>query len=82
MRDAGFVTTSSSPSVDRRAPGPLFAALTGITSLLIFVQAITAGEFVSQKNRDGWIAVHGIVGDVTLLAALGTAIYALVALRR
>jgi heme A synthase len=78
------VTTARPPPgrAGRAVPGPLFAALAGITSLLIFVQGLTAGQFVSQDHRDGWIAVHGVVGNVAVLTALVTAVYAVVALRR
>ena len=59
-----------------------FSALVGLTSLAIFVQAVTAGEFVSQKHRDGWIDVHGIVADVVTVLALVTMIVTIVTLRR
>ena len=52
-----------------------------MTTLGIFVQAITAGEFVSQEHREGWIAVHNIVADVTIVVALVAAIVGLVAVR-
>ncbi|MEO6533542.1 MAG: hypothetical protein ABIO06_08195 [Pseudolysinimonas sp.] len=59
----------------------LFNALIGVTTLGIFVQAITAGEFVSQEHREGWIAVHDIVADVTIVVALVAAIVGLAAVR-
>ena len=59
-----------------------FAALTGLTSLAIFLQAVTAGQFVSQDGHDSWITVHGIIADVSWGLALITAIYAAVTLRR
>jgi uncharacterized membrane protein YhaH (DUF805 family) len=59
-----------------------FSALVGITSLAIFVQAITAGEFVSQSHRDGWISAHDIVSNVVAVLALATAIFTVVALRK
>lgn len=59
-----------------------FSALVGITSLSIFVQAVTAGEFVSQDNRDGWISAHDIVADIVAVLALATMIFAIVALRK
>lgn len=65
-------------------PGRLtaFAALTGLTSLVIFLQAVTAGQFVSQPGRTGWVTVHGVVADVAWGLALVTAIYAVAGLRR
>ena len=58
-----------------------FSALTGLTSAAIFVQAIVAGEFVSQDHRDGWIGVHDIVADVVAVFALATMIFTIVVLR-
>src|SRR5206468_10724919 len=48
----------------------------------IFLQAVTAGQFVSQDHRDGWIAAHSVVGALAVLAALVTAIAALITMRR
>jgi ABC-type uncharacterized transport system permease subunit len=59
-----------------------FSALVGATSLAIFVQAITAGEFVSQKHRGGWIDAHDIVADIVAVLALATMVFTIVALRK
>ncbi len=59
-----------------------FNALVGVTTLGIFLQAITAGEFVSQEHRAGWISAHDIIGNATLVVALVTAILGVVSLRR
>ncbi|HEU0206324.1 MAG TPA: hypothetical protein VFQ74_06500, partial [Pseudolysinimonas sp.] len=59
----------------------LFNALVGVTTLGIFIQAITAGEFVSQKDRDGWITVHDIIANATIVVALVTAVIGLVLVR-
>jgi hypothetical protein len=59
----------------------LFNALIGVTTLGIFLQAITAGEFVSQKGREPWIEAHNIIADVTIVVALVAAIVGLVAVR-
>ena len=68
------------------APSPAtlkwFSALVGVTSLAIFVQAVTAGEFVSQKHRGGWIDAHDIVADIVAVLALATMIFTIVTLRR
>ena len=74
------MTTAASPS----SASPMsraFAPLAGVTALGVFAQAITAGEFVSQKDRGGWITAHSMIGNVTLLLALATAIVAIVAFR-
>lgn len=77
-------TTESVPNTTpQRSTGQrVFSALVGVTTLGIFLQAITAGEFVSQEHRGGWIDVHNIVANATLLVALATAIVGLVAVRR
>jgi lipopolysaccharide export LptBFGC system permease protein LptF len=46
------------------------------------VQAITAGEFVSQKHRGGWIAAHDIVADIVAVLALALMIFTIVTLRK
>jgi hypothetical protein len=65
-------------------PGRLtaFAVLTGLTSLVIFLQAVTAGQFISQPGQQGWVTVHGVVADVAWGLALVTAIYGVAVLRR
>ena len=70
--------------MDQPSPSTLkwFSALVGLTSLAIFVQAVTAGEFVSQKNRGGWISAHDIVSDAVAVLALALAIFTIVRLRK
>jgi hypothetical protein len=60
----------------------VFAALTGLTSLVIFGQAVIAGQLVSQPGQHGWVSVHDVVADVACGLSLVTAIYAAAALRR
>jgi hypothetical protein len=66
------------------SPGKLtaFAALSGLTSLAIFLQAVSAGQFVSQPGKGSWVTVHGVVADVSWGLALITAVYAAITLRR
>ncbi len=59
----------------------LFNALVGVTTLGIFLQAITAGEFVSQKDRGGWIAAHDVIANITIVVAVVTAVIGLVLVR-
>jgi heme A synthase len=75
----GGMTTAATPTAPRGIR--LFNALVGVTTLGIFLQAITAGEFVSQKDRDGWIAVHDVIADITMVFALATALVGLVLVR-
>jgi hypothetical protein len=66
-----------------RPAGPrLFNALAGVTTLGIFLQAITAGEFVSQEHRDGWVTAHGLIANGTIFVALVTAVLGLALFRR
>jgi hypothetical protein len=61
---------------------PLFAALTGLTSLAILVQAFLAGEFIQHGTKhSSWLNAHDINADVVVTLAVITAIYAVVALR-
>ena len=59
----------------------IFNALIGVTTLGIFVQAVTAGEFVSQEHRDGWITAHNIAASATIVVALVTAVVGLALVR-
>jgi heme A synthase len=59
-----------------------FAILTGLTSLAIFVQAITAGQFVSQSHKHSWIDAHSMIANVAVVLALATGIFAVVAIRK
>jgi ABC-type uncharacterized transport system permease subunit len=73
----GAIMATQSPSTLK-----WFSALIGLTSLSIFVQAITAGEFVSQDHRDGWITAHDIIADIVAVLALAAMIFTIVALRK
>jgi hypothetical protein len=77
--------TSPARTADQAVPSgrlTAFAALTGLTSLAIFLQGVTAGQFVSQPGHDSWVNVHGVVADVCWGLALITAVYAAITLRR
>jgi hypothetical protein len=60
---------------------PVFAALTGLTTLAILLQAVFAGEFVDRARTGGWVSAHNANADVVIALAVITAIYAFVALR-
>jgi len=61
--------------------GPLFAALVGLTTLAILLQAVFAGEFVDRTKTGGWLSAHAANAIVVIALAVITAIYAVVALR-
>jgi len=77
------MTTAAQTPASSTAPRGLrlFNALIGVTTLGIFVQAVTAGEFVSQEHRDGWITAHNIAASATIVVALVTAVVVLVLVR-
>ena len=58
-----------------------YAALAVVTSIAIFGQAVTAGQFVNKDGADNWIDVHGAIADVSWVLALITAIVAVWTLR-
>jgi ABC-type uncharacterized transport system permease subunit len=61
--------------------GPIFAALIGLTTLAILLQAVFAGEFVDRSHTGGWLSAHNASAVVVIALAVITAIYAVVALR-
>lgn len=72
---------------DRTAPRParrVFAVLTGIATLFVFVQFFTSGEFIRDSGpaADRWTEIHGITAYGLLVPALVAAIIAVVALRQ
>lgn len=75
------MTTAAAPTPATARGLRPFNALVGVTTLGIFLQAITAGEFVSQKDRDGWITAHNIIANVTILVAVVVAVIGLVLVR-
>jgi ABC-type uncharacterized transport system permease subunit len=73
----------SAPAAGRPAApiGPLFAALTGLTSLAILLQAVFAGEVIDPGRSGGWLSAHNVNADVVVGLAVVTAVYAFVVLR-
>jgi hypothetical protein len=71
---------SNSPAATGR-PSPvavkLIAAIVGILSLGVLVQAATSGVFVREQNRTGWINAHSGVAYVVALLALAAVVVAL-----
>jgi hypothetical protein len=61
--------------------GPVFAALTGLTSLAILLQAVFAGEFIDRAHRGGWLSAHNANADVVVALAVLSALYAVARLR-
>lgn len=61
-----------------------YAILTGITTLFVFVQFFTSGEFIGAQGdaAESWKTVHGLTAYGLLVPALLAAVLAVVALRR
>lgn len=60
----------------------VFNMLAGLTTLAIFLQAISAGLFMSLRDAGKpWVGVHDIVAYVAILLAVVTAIVGIVTLR-
>lgn len=57
--------------------------LAGVTTLAVFLQAISAGLFMALRDAAGkpWVSVHDVVGYVAIVLAVATAVVAIVALR-
>jgi ABC-type uncharacterized transport system permease subunit len=72
---------SAPASAATARPAPIFAALTGLTSLAILVQAFIAGEFIEHGAHGSWLNAHAVVADVVVALAVVTAIYAYIKLR-
>jgi heme A synthase len=77
--------TPTAPAADRSAYA-VFGALTGVASLLIVLQGLWAGIFLGQQYDDpsrdsGWVTVHSIGANVTLVVALVAVVWAAVKLR-
>jgi hypothetical protein len=78
-------TTAPAPAGSAPAGIRVFNVLAGVTTLAIFLQAISAGIFMSFRGGDAgepWVAAHDYVADAAVLLAVVTAIVAIVALRR
>jgi ABC-type uncharacterized transport system permease subunit len=61
--------------------GPVFAALVGLTTLAILLQALFAGEFVDRAKAGGWLSAHNANAIVVVALGVITAIYAAAMLR-
>jgi len=61
--------------------GPIYAALVGLTTLAILLQAVFAGEFIQRGTQSSWLSAHDVNADVVIGLAVVTAVFALVRLR-
>lgn len=67
-------TASTLPAGPRRA----FAILVGLTVLFVFLQSLTAGEFISdglpESAKQTWTDVHGFIAYPIMVFALAAAV--------
>jgi hypothetical protein len=61
--------------------GPIFAALIGLTTLAILLQAVFAGEFIQRGTQSSWLSAHDVNAYVVIGLAVLSAAFALVRLR-
>ncbi len=82
--------TTRHPSRVENTPGhpagsKAFAVLTGITSLVVLLQAVWAGIFLehdgARDDASTWIDVHARGADVAIALALITTVFAFVRMR-
>ncbi|MDQ6837480.1 MAG: hypothetical protein M3137_03840 [Actinomycetota bacterium] len=52
------------------------SAIVGVVALGVLVQAVTAGVFTREPNRNGWINVHSGVAYLIALLALASVVVA------
>jgi hypothetical protein len=50
-----------------------FFVLSTLTTLAIWFQGVTAGQFLSQDN-EAWVTTHGVIADASWVLALATAV--------
>jgi heme A synthase len=73
---SGEGSTISTPSSPASSGVRAFAALTGLTSLGILVEAVLAGQFINKRGQHTWVDAHGMVANVVVVLALLTVIVA------
>lgn len=78
-------TTRTSQTPARPQDGKIFAILTGITSLVVLLQAVWAGVFLEHDGeRDAssaWIEMHARGAELAIVLALATTVFAFVRMR-
>lgn len=79
-------STDTRPAGSQRAPGStVFAILTGVTSVVVLLQAVWAGIFLEHDGeRDSaasWVHVHARGAEIAIVLALLTTVFAFVRMR-
>lgn len=72
------MSPNSSAAVGQPSPTAVksIAAIVGVLSLGVLVQAVTAGVFVREQHRDGWINAHSGLAYLIALLALAAVVVA------
>ncbi|MBE7187870.1 hypothetical protein [Jatrophihabitans endophyticus] len=75
--------TTTSPKTGHDGALRLFAALVGVTAVLIVLQGVWAGMFIreGQDNTHSWVEVHDWGARAAILVSLIAAVVAVVRLR-
>ena len=74
-----------STTSEQSGPRRLFAALVALTVLFVFLQSLTAGEFISDglsgAAKHTWTDVHGFVAYPIMVSALAASVVGFARLR-
>lgn len=80
-----FDTTSNASMNTTSGARKAYLIAIVVTSVFIFVQSLTAGEFISDglagDAKEAWTTVHGLIAYPVMVAALITAVIAVMRLR-
>lgn len=77
------MTASPAPAASALGAVKLYNAVLGVTTLLVFLQGVTAGIFMAHRGsgNDGWTTVHLVMGWLAVVFALVTAVVAALGVR-
>lgn len=84
-RSTATTATTAPKKSQLEKSSKIFAALTGITSIVVLLQAVWAGIFLQHDGaRDAasnWVEIHARGGEVAIALALLATVFAFVRLR-
>lgn len=78
------MTTSPAPAASALGVMKLYNAVLGVTTLLVFLQGLTAGVFMALRgdsSAETWTTVHLVLGWLAVVFALVTAVVAVLRVR-
>jgi hypothetical protein len=81
-----MTTTLQQPQTPVARRAPLFAVLTGLTTLAVLLQGLWAGIFLEHDGKrddaSRWIDMHARGADIAILLAIAAAVVGFVKLRQ